>query len=155
MPDERIGDHDSRESTTADQAGVAGPGSVDARHLLLVGAGPGLGTAVARRFAVGGYRVTLLARSPDGLSDMASSLADTGAKINTIAADASDPDDLGTRVGELYLGHGAPGVIVYNAVVGAPDRLLTSSVAHGRVGVMNGNTFTPLPGVTGFEAIAW
>jgi hypothetical protein len=25
----------------------------------------------------------------------------------------------------------------------------------GRVGVMNGNTFTPLPGVTGFEAIAW
>ena len=130
MPDERIGDHDSRESTTADQAGVAGPGSVDARHLLLVGAGPGLGTAVARRFAVGGYRVTLLARSPDGLSDMAGSLADTGAKIDTIAADASDPDDLGARVGELYLGHGAPGVIVYNAVLGAPDRLLSSSVAH-------------------------
>jgi hypothetical protein len=25
----------------------------------------------------------------------------------------------------------------------------------GRVGVMNGNTFTPLPGITGFEAIAW
>jgi hypothetical protein len=25
----------------------------------------------------------------------------------------------------------------------------------GRVGVMNGDTFTPLPGVTGFEAIAW
>ncbi len=33
-------------------------------------------------------------------------------------------------MGELYRGHGAPGVIVYNAVVGAPDRLLTSSVAH-------------------------
>jgi short-subunit dehydrogenase len=130
MPDQRIGDHDNRESTTADQAGAAGPGSVDARHLLLVGAGPGLGTAVARRFAVGGYRVTLLARSPDGLSDMAGSLADTGAKISTIAADASDPDGLGARMRELYLGHGAPGVIVYNAVLGAPDRLLSSSVAH-------------------------
>ena len=29
-------------------------GSVDRRHLLLVGAGPGLGMAVAHRFAVGG-----------------------------------------------------------------------------------------------------
>ena len=31
---------------------------------------------------------------------------------------------------ELYLGNGAPGVIVYNAVMGAPDRLLSSSVAN-------------------------
>jgi shikimate 5-dehydrogenase len=104
MPDQRIGDHDNRESPTADRVRAAGPGSVDARHLLLVGAGPGLGTAVARRFAVGGYRVTLLARSPDGLSDMAGSLADTGAKISTIAADASDPDDLGARVGSSISG---------------------------------------------------
>jgi short-subunit dehydrogenase len=130
MPDERIADHDNREGTTADLAEAAGPGSVDARHLLLVGAGPGLGTAVARRFAVGGYRLTLLARSTDSLRDLAGSLADTGAKISTLAADASDPDDLGARVGELYLGHDAPGVIVYNAVMGAPDRLLSSSVAH-------------------------
>ena len=36
--------------------------SVDDRHLLLVGAGPGLGMAVARRFAEEGYRVTLVAR---------------------------------------------------------------------------------------------
>ena len=130
MPDERIGDHGNRESTIADLAEAAGPGSVDARHLLLVGAGPGLGTAVARRFAVGGYRLTLLARSTDSPRDLAGTLADTGAKINTIAADASDPDALGARMRELYLGHGAPGVIVYNAVLGAPDRLLSSSVAH-------------------------
>src|ERR1700694_4460193 len=30
----------------------------------------------------------------------------------------------------LYHGDGAPGLIVYNAVMGAPDQLLTSSVAH-------------------------
>ena len=104
--------------------------AVDGRHLLLVGAGPGLGTAVARRFAVGGYRVTLVARRPDGLRDLAGALADTGAEISTIAADASDPDGLGARMRELYLGDGAPGVIVYNAVMGAPDHLLSSSVAH-------------------------
>src|SRR5580704_1383529 len=95
MSNEQVGDPGNRGSTIADPAEAAGPGSVDGRHLLLVGAGPGLGTAVARRFAVGGYRITLMARSPDGLSDMAGSLADTGAKIDTIAADASDPDDLG------------------------------------------------------------
>jgi short-subunit dehydrogenase len=104
--------------------------SVDRRHLLLVGAGPGLGMAVAHRFAVGGYRVTLVARSGDRLGDLAASLADTGVEIGTIEADASDPEGLGARMTELYRGAGAPGVIIYNAVMGAPDRLLSSSVAH-------------------------
>src|SRR5579872_5035940 len=130
MPDELVGDPGHRGTTIADPAGAAASGSVDGRHLLLVGAGPGLGMAVARRFAVGGYRVTLVARSTDRLGDLARTLADTGAAINTIAADASDPDGLATRMRELYLENGAPGVIVYNAVIGAPDRLLSSSVAH-------------------------
>jgi NADP-dependent 3-hydroxy acid dehydrogenase YdfG len=56
MPDDPIGD--------------SAP-SIDDRHLLLVGAGPGLGMAVARRFADGGYRVTLVARSTDGLGQLA------------------------------------------------------------------------------------
>jgi short-subunit dehydrogenase len=114
MPNEREGDH----------------GPVDGRHLLLVGAGPGLGMAVARRFAAGGYQVTLVARSTDSLRDLASTLADTGATINIVAADAGDSDDLGARMKELYLAGGAPGVVVYNAVMGAPDRLLDSSAAH-------------------------
>ncbi|HXN60888.1 MAG TPA: SDR family NAD(P)-dependent oxidoreductase, partial [Acidimicrobiales bacterium] len=104
--------------------------SIDHRHLLLLGAGPGLGMAVARRFAVGGYRVTLVARSTDGLRDLADSLADTGAQIDTIAADASDPEGLRARMGELYGEQGAPGLIIYNAVMGAPDKLLSSSVEH-------------------------
>jgi short-subunit dehydrogenase len=104
--------------------------SIDNRHLLLVGAGPGLGMAVARRFANGGYRVTLVARSTDGLSDLANSLADTAARIDTVAADASDPEALGARMAELYRQQGAPGLVIYNAVMGAPDKLLSSSVEH-------------------------
>jgi short-subunit dehydrogenase len=106
--------------------------SIDNRHLLLVGAGPGLGMAVARRFASGGYRVTLVARGTDGLRALADGLADTGARIDTIVADASDPDALGARMAELYGEEGAPGLIVYNAVMGAPDTLLESSVEHLR-----------------------
>jgi short-subunit dehydrogenase len=109
---------------------AAPEGSIDERHLLLVGAGPGLGQAVARRFAEGGYHVTLLARNTDALGELADGLADTGADIDTIAADASDPEGLGARISGLYRGQEAPGVIVYNAVLGAPDQLLSSTAAH-------------------------
>ncbi|HEY5385701.1 MAG TPA: SDR family NAD(P)-dependent oxidoreductase, partial [Acidimicrobiales bacterium] len=84
----------------------------------------------ARRFAGGGYRVTLVARGTDGLRDLADGLADTGTRIDTIAADASDPDALAARMAEVYRQEGAPGLIVYNAVMGAPDTLLESSVEH-------------------------
>jgi short-subunit dehydrogenase len=115
MPDGSVGDSGS---------------SIDDRHLLLVGAGPGLGMALARRFAAGGYRVTLVARRTDGLGDLAAGLADTGAQIDTVTADASDPESLGARVADLYTEQGAPGLIIYNAVMGTPDKLMTSSVEH-------------------------
>jgi len=115
MPDESVGNSGA---------------SIDNRHLLLVGAGPGLGLAVARRFADGGYRETLVARSTDGLGHLVDGLAETGAQIDTIAADASDPEGLGARLADLYNEQGAPGLIIYNAVMGAPDKLLSSSIAH-------------------------
>jgi short-subunit dehydrogenase len=118
---------DSEGSSSEDTVRV---GTIDRSHLLLVGAGPGLGLAVARRFAVGGYRVTLLARKTDRLEKLAQSLDDTGAEIDTIGADASDPDDLRARMTELYGSDGAPGVVIYNAVMGAPDQLMSSTAAH-------------------------
>jgi short-subunit dehydrogenase len=105
-------------------------GSIDGRHLVLIGAGPGLGEAIGRRFADGGYRVTLVARSADRLGRLAGILVDTGADIDTIAADAGDPDGLRAGLHALYREDGAPGLIVYNAVMGAPDQLLSSSAAH-------------------------
>jgi short-subunit dehydrogenase len=104
--------------------------SIDNRHLLLVGAGPGLGMEVARRFAAGGYRVTLVARSTDGLGQLTAGLAGSGAQVGTVVADASNPEALGARIAELYNEQGAPGLIIYNAVMGAPDKLLSSSVEH-------------------------
>jgi short-subunit dehydrogenase len=118
------------QTTNAGSQGTGAIGSIDARHLLLVGAGPGLGEAIARRFATGGYRITLMARSTDGLDTLVGSLADTGATVATIAADVSDADALGDRISGLYSGHDAPGIIVYNAVMGSPDQLLSSSVSH-------------------------
>jgi short-subunit dehydrogenase len=57
-------------------------------------------------------------------------LDDTGAEINTVEADASSPEDLRARMTELYDDEGAPGVVIYNAVLSAPDQLLSSTVTH-------------------------
>jgi short-subunit dehydrogenase len=104
--------------------------AVDPRHLLVIGAGPGLGGAIARRFAQGGYRLTLLARRTDGLAKLASDLPGAGAAAATVAADASDPEGLRATLTSLYASTGAPGVLVYNASLLTPDSLLTSDVAH-------------------------
>jgi hypothetical protein len=66
MPDDDLSDSGGREQGISEAGEAVGVGSIDRRHLLLIGAGPGLGEAVARRFAEGGYRLTLAARSVDG-----------------------------------------------------------------------------------------
>jgi len=105
-------------------------GAIDRQRLLLVGAGPGLGSAIARRFGGGGFRVTLVGRDRAALDALAGDLADTGAAIDTIAMDVGDAEGLRERMSALYGTPGAPGLIVYNAVMGAPDQLLSSSAAH-------------------------
>jgi short-subunit dehydrogenase len=111
-----------------------GPGAaaVDPLHLLIVGAGPGVGGAVARRFGRGGYRVTLLARDTDRLAELAGDVAGTSAAVDTVAADAGDPDGLRATLSSLYARSGAPGVLVYNAALLTPDSLLDTDAAHLR-----------------------
>lgn len=102
--------------------------SIDPRHLLIIGAGPGLGASIGRRFAQGGYHVTLLARSTDGLRRLAEGLTDTGGAVDTVTADAGDPHDLRATLESLYESTGAPGVLVYHASQAAPDTLLGTDV---------------------------
>ena len=41
---------------------------------VVTGVGPGTGTALVRRFAAEGYRVAMLARTPERLSSLAAAL---------------------------------------------------------------------------------
>lgn len=107
-------------------------GSIDPRHLLIIGAGPGLGASIGRRFARDGYRVTLLARSTDGVAKLAKGLADTGAAVDSVTADAGDPDGLRATLSSVFAKDGAPGVMVCSAALFAQDSLLSSDVAHLR-----------------------
>jgi NAD(P)-dependent dehydrogenase (short-subunit alcohol dehydrogenase family) len=97
---------------------------MSARHLLLVGAGPGLGASVARRFAREGYRLTLVARSQATIDALADELRGAGTDVTVLAADAGDPDDLRAAVEPLFASPGAPGVVIYSAALMAPGDLL-------------------------------
>jgi len=103
--------------------------TIDQRHLLIVGAGPGVGGGIARRFGQGGYHVTLLARSTDRVGKLADGLVDTGAVVNTLTADAGDPEDLRATLTSLYARAEAPGLLIYNAAQGTPDSLMPSEAS--------------------------
>ena len=60
------------------------------KSIAVFGAGPGLGQAVARRYAREGYAVTLVARRPEPLDRLAEDLTNAGATAHVITADLSD-----------------------------------------------------------------
>jgi short-subunit dehydrogenase len=63
------------------------------RSIAVFGAGPGLGQAVARRYAREGYAVTLVGRRREPLDRLAGELASAGATAHVITADLADTDD--------------------------------------------------------------
>jgi short-subunit dehydrogenase len=97
-------------------------------HVVVLGAGPGLGLAVARRFGREGFAVTLVARREPDLAVLAGELRHAGVRVDTLAADVADPH--GFRAALETLAPRAPGVVVYNAAVTARDGILTSDVDH-------------------------
>ncbi|WP_374389889.1 SDR family NAD(P)-dependent oxidoreductase [Sandaracinobacter sp.] len=78
---------------------------------LITGVGPGTGTAVARRFAKGGYRVAMLARDAARLAALEKEIPDSIA----ITCDVSDRAALEAAITQV----GAPNIVVHNAVGGA------------------------------------
>jgi short-subunit dehydrogenase len=108
--------------------------------LLVVAAGPGLGAAVARRFAREGFAVGLLARSAPKLADLAAELRSTGAaQVAVGEADAADPVALRAALEGLRGELGDPTVLVFNGseyVEGRPTEVEHDAFLHGlEVGV--------------------
>lgn len=85
--------------------------------IAVVGAGPGLGRAVARRFGREGFDVALLARSADRLDELVRELAGDDVTADSFAADVTDRDaltDALTRAGQRL---GTVEVLVYAPAV--------------------------------------
>jgi NAD(P)-dependent dehydrogenase (short-subunit alcohol dehydrogenase family) len=78
--------------------------------VLIVGAGPGLSAAVARRFANAGAAVALAARTVEKLEAIAQ---ETGARA--FACDATSAEAVNTLFDEVARTLGEPNVVIYNA----------------------------------------
>jgi NAD(P)-dependent dehydrogenase (short-subunit alcohol dehydrogenase family) len=79
------------------------------------GVGPGLGAAVARRFAREGYAVALLARGEAGLREVQASLTQAGGHAEVFPADAADTSSVAAAFSRVRSALGPPEVLVYNA----------------------------------------
>jgi NAD(P)-dependent dehydrogenase (short-subunit alcohol dehydrogenase family) len=106
------------------------PEPVDPHHLLLIGAGPGVGAGVVRRFGREGFRSTLISRS--GTVELAAELRGEGLEIEAIGADIEDLDGYRKTLEEIFGVPGAPGVVVYNAALPDPGEILDATVERLR-----------------------
>jgi short-subunit dehydrogenase len=111
-------------------------------NLLIVGAGPGISTATARRLGGEGYSVGLVARREEALAELGAALRDDGVRTEWAPAEAGDPASLTAAVTRLVEGLGPVDVLLYNVSVGrqvagpdlSPEDLL-ADLAAGAVGL--------------------
>lgn len=81
----------------------------------ILGVGPGLGAAVARRFAREGYAVALMARSEGSTSGVREEIEGSGGEAMSVAADATDAASVARAFEAVRGSLGDPEVFVYNA----------------------------------------
>lgn len=90
----------------------------------IVGVGPGLGAALAARFAREGHAVALLARTPQHCDAVAQRIRADGGDAHTYACDAGNADSVATAFDHVRSDLGDPGVLIYNAGLFAVGGLL-------------------------------
>jgi short-subunit dehydrogenase len=79
---------------------------------LIAGVGPGTGSALAKRFTEGGYRVAMLARNEARLAALVQELMNT----KGYKCDVSDPAQIELVASAIERDFGKPSVVIHNAV---------------------------------------
>jgi NADP-dependent 3-hydroxy acid dehydrogenase YdfG len=91
--------------------------------LLIVGAGPNLGLAVARRFGREGFAVGLIARRDSSLVELSAQLSLDGITVAGAAADIRDSSALAAAIGRLAAELGPVEVLEYSPLP-APEFMM-------------------------------
>ncbi|MCI2956684.1 SDR family NAD(P)-dependent oxidoreductase [Agromyces atrinae] len=94
--------------------------------IAIVGAGPGLGLALARTFGRQGFSVALLSRSRANLDGYVAELAAEGVTAAGFAADVTDTEGLSRGLADAAEHFGGIDVLEYSPVGTAEDSGLTS-----------------------------
>ncbi|MET8976427.1 SDR family NAD(P)-dependent oxidoreductase [Streptomyces sp. NPDC004539] len=88
--------------------------------LAIVGAGPGMGLAIARTFGTRGYDVALLARTPEKLDALVATLGEEGVTAAAFPADVLDRDSLASALDAARARFGSVDVLEYSPAPHSP-----------------------------------
>jgi NAD(P)-dependent dehydrogenase (short-subunit alcohol dehydrogenase family) len=86
-----------------------------ARTVVVAGVGPGLGAAVARRFAHEGLDVALLARTESRIEALAERLNELDGRGLAVPTDLAEPGDVEAAFAVVRAEFGGVDILVYNA----------------------------------------
>jgi NAD(P)-dependent dehydrogenase (short-subunit alcohol dehydrogenase family) len=89
--------------------------STGAKVVAVVGVGPGLGRALAVRFARGGFAVALVARQDESLRPVQAEIEGFGAAVRSYVGDATNEKSVGATFARIREELGAPEALLYNA----------------------------------------
>jgi NAD(P)-dependent dehydrogenase (short-subunit alcohol dehydrogenase family) len=98
--------------------------------VIVAGAGPGVGAAIAHRFAAEGFRAALIARDRDRLAELAASIVKAGGSAAHYVADLSDHAATRAVLAAITADHGSPTVLIWNAAVWAASPALALDPAE-------------------------
>jgi NAD(P)-dependent dehydrogenase (short-subunit alcohol dehydrogenase family) len=88
--------------------------------IAIVGAGPGMGLAIARVFGAKGFQVALLARNPDNLDKLVGELSAAGVTAAAFPADVMERDGLTQALHDAAAHFGGIEVLEYSPAVHTP-----------------------------------
>lgn len=91
------------------------------KAIFVVGAGKGLGNAVARKFAANDFQVVLMSRSAEHLAGYQQEMEAQGIEVGTQVADTSNQAALAAALAQAIQTYGTPDVLFYNVGVTAAD----------------------------------
>ena len=82
---------------------------------VVVGVGPGLGKALAVRFAQGDFKVALVSRRDESVSAVQTEVEAIGGSARAFLADVADEESVRAMFRRIHEELGAPEVLLYNA----------------------------------------
>jgi NAD(P)-dependent dehydrogenase (short-subunit alcohol dehydrogenase family) len=99
------------------------PESAHRKVAVVVGVGPGLGAALARRFAAE-YAVALMARTPDLLASVAAEIESQGGRALQVPTNVAAGAEIEAAFASIRRELGEPEVLLYNAAMRPFGRLM-------------------------------
>jgi NAD(P)-dependent dehydrogenase (short-subunit alcohol dehydrogenase family) len=88
---------------------------MNGRVAAVLGVGPGLGAALARRFAGEGFAIAMMARREESLARIRQDIVNDGGTALPVSTDATDADSVAAAFKRVRDELGDPEVLVYNA----------------------------------------